>query len=160
MTSKNITIRRAKKKDAKSVHEVLLAAFEEYRSFYSPEGFSDTILSEKTAKARIKEMNVYVAVDQHGRIIGTIGWQKISKNKGHIRGMGVIPMWQGKKGPAKLLLTQVEEEAVLKGCKMLTLDTTVVLKRAQKFYKKNGFKETRKTGDFFGSVVYEFAKKI
>ena len=160
MSFENYTIRRAEKKDAKAIHEVLLAAFEEYRFYYSPEGFSDTVLSEKTAKTRIKEMNVYVAVDQRGKIIATIGWQKISKEEGHIRGMGIIPMWQGKNGPAKLLLSQVEEEAIIKGCKMLTLDTTKVLERAQSFYIKNGFKETGKTGNFFGSVIYEFAKTL
>ena len=160
MTSGNITIRRAKKEDAKAVHEVLLAAFEEYRFFYSPEGFSDTILSENTAKTRIKEMNVYVAINQYGKIIGTIGWQKMSKEEGHIRGMGVIPKWQGKEGPAKLLLKHVEEEAILEGCKILTLDTTEVLKRAQRFYKKNSFRESGKTGDFFGSLIYEFVKNL
>ena len=87
LRSENFTIRRAKKKDAKAIHEVLFLAFEEYRSFYSPEGFSDTVLSEKSARDRIMQMNVYVTVDNHGRIIGTIGWQKENK-EGHIRGMG------------------------------------------------------------------------
>ncbi|MFX1494890.1 MAG: GNAT family N-acetyltransferase [Promethearchaeota archaeon] len=152
------TIRLATIKDAKAVHEVLLAAFEDYRSFYSPEGFTDTILSEQRAKDRIKEMKVYLAVDQHGKIIGTIGWQKLNKDEGHIRGMGVIPSQQGRNGPAALLLRQVERDAQLENCKILTLDTTEILKRAQKFYEKNGYKRTGKTADFFGSIIYEFAK--
>jgi len=40
----------------------------------------------------------------------------------------------------------------------LTLDTTEILKRAQNFYEKNGYKRTGKTGDFFGLIIYEFAK--
>ena len=157
---KDFTIRLATIKDVKAVHEVLLAAFEEYRSYYSPEGFADTILSEERAKDRIKETNVYVAVNQHGKIIGTIGWEKLNESEGHIRGMGVIPSQQGRKGPAVSLLRQVERDAQLESCKILTLDTTEILKRAQNFYEKNGFKKTGKIGDFFGSIIYEFAKTL
>ncbi|MFX0017819.1 MAG: GNAT family N-acetyltransferase [Promethearchaeota archaeon] len=157
---KDFTIRLATIKDAKAVHEVLLAAFAEYTCFYSTEGFADTVLSEERAKDRIKEMKVYVAIDQHGKIIGTIGWQKLNENEGHIRGMGVIPIQQGKDSPAISLLRQVERDAQLEGCKILTLDTTEILKRAQNFYEKNGFQKTGKIGDFFGSIIYEFAKTL
>lgn len=153
-------IRLATIEDAKAVHEVLIAAFEEYRFFYSPAGFTDTVLSEEEAKDRIKEMKVYVAVDRNGKIIGTIGWQKLNKEEGHIRGMGVIPSRQGKRSPATMLLKCVEREAQLENCKILTLDTTEILKRAQKFYEKNGYKQTGKTGNFFGSIIYEFAKTL
>ena len=105
-------------------------------------------------------MSLYVAVDQEGLIIGTIGWQKVSTDEGHIRGMAVIPKRQGKTSPAATLLKIVEDDARSKGCNILTLDTTKVLKRAQNFYKKHGFKKTGKTGDFFGSIIYEYAKKI
>ncbi len=157
---KDFIIRLATIKDAKAIHEVLLAAFEEYRSYYSPEGFTDTVLSEEKAKVRIKETKVYVAIDQHGKIIGTIGWQKLNKEEGHIRGMGVVPIRQGKSSPAMSLLKRVERDAKLENCKILTLDTTEILKRAQKFYEKNGYKWTGKTGDFFGSIIYEFAKTL
>ncbi|MGB5912752.1 MAG: GNAT family N-acetyltransferase [Promethearchaeia archaeon] len=157
---KDFTIRLATIKDAKAVHEVLLAAFEAYRSFYSPEGFADTVLSEERAKDRIKETNVYVAVDQYGKIIGTIGWQKLNESEGHIRGMGIIPSQQGRGSPATSLLRQVERDAQLESCKILTLDTTEILKRAQSFYEKNGFKKTGRIRDFFDSIIYEFAKTL
>ena len=157
---KDFTIRLETINDAKAVHEVLLAAFEEYRSFYSPEGFTDTVLSEEKAKDRIKETKVYVAVDHYGKIIGTIGWQKLNEIEGHIRGMGVIPSKQGRDSPATSLLRQVERDAQFENCKILTLDTTEILKRAQNFYEKNGFKKTGKIGKFFGSIIYEFAKNL
>lgn len=160
LMTKDIIIRRATKKDSEAVHETLLAAFEKYQSYYSPKGFTDTVLSKEMAKDRIKEMNVYIAVEKEGKIIGTIGWQKLNDSEGHIRGMGVIPNWQGKKGPAKLLLQQVEKDAKKEGCIILTLDTTEVLKRAQHFYEKNGFRKTGKIGDFFGSLIHEFEKKL
>ena len=74
--------------------------------------------------------------------------------------MVVIPEKQGKTSPTATLLKTVEDHAGSKGCNILTLDTTIVLKRAQNFYKKHGFKKTGKTGDFFGSIIYEYAKKI
>jgi len=157
---KDYKIRKAKSDDAKGIHEVLLRAFEEFREFYSPEGFSDTVLSEQIALERMKEMTVFVAIEHNGKIIGTISWKKVSENEGHIRGMAVHPKKQGKIGPAAELLHKVENDALSQGCTYLTLDTTAILKRAQNFYKKHGFKKTGKTGDFFGSTIYEFAKKI
>lgn len=155
---KQYEIRRAESDDAKDIHGVLLAAFEEYRQFYTPEGFLDTVMSEDAIKKRMKEMTLYVAIDQNGKVIGTIGWQKVSEKEGHIRGMAVLPEKQGKNSPALALLRAVENNARPKGCTYLTLDTTAPLKRAQSFYKKHGFKETGKTGDFFGSIVYEYSK--
>jgi N-acetylglutamate synthase-like GNAT family acetyltransferase len=154
------TIRKAQPKDARGIHEVILAAFEEFRDFYSPEGFADTVMSENVALERLKKMTLFVAVIQNNTIIGTVGWQKISEKEGHIRGMAVNPKFQGKNGPAADLLNEVENDALSQGCTFLTLDTTGVLKRAQHFYKKHGFIETGKTGDFFGSTIYEFKKEI
>jgi len=157
---KEYNIRKAQSDDAKGIHEVLLRAFEEFRDFYTPEGFSDTVLSEKIALERMKEMTVFVAMDGNGKIIGTIGWKKVSEREGHIRGMAVHPKRQGKHSPAAELLQKVEKDAHSQGCTYLTLDTTAILKRAQNFCKKHGFKKTGKTGDFFGSIIYQFAKKI
>jgi ribosomal protein S18 acetylase RimI-like enzyme len=151
-------IRPAKIEDAKGIYEVLLAAFEEFRYYYSPEGFNDTVMSELAVIKRMKEMILFVATDQKKRIIGTIGWQKLDNEEGHIRGMAVIPDYQGRHGPAAALLQVVEKDALSEGCSFLTLDTTEVLKRAQNFYKKHGFKGSGKTGDFFGSKIYEFIK--
>ncbi|MFX1279349.1 MAG: GNAT family N-acetyltransferase [Promethearchaeota archaeon] len=155
-----LIIRKAEIKDAKRIHEVILAAFEQYRYFYSPEGFADTVMSEAMAVERIKRTTIYIAEDQSGEIIGTIGWKKVSKEEGHIRGMAVHPNFQGKKSPATDLLKMVEIDALSEGCSFLTLDTTEVLERAQNFYRKNGFAKTGKTGDFFGATIFEFKKII
>ena len=153
-------IRKAETKDAKGIHEVILAAFEEFRDFYSLEGFADTVMSEEVALKRTKEMNLYVAIDLIGEIIGTIGWTKVSKEEGHIRGMAVYPKYQGNNSPAASLLQTVEDETNSQDCIFLSLDTTEILKRAQNFYRKHGFKETGKTGDFFGTIIIEFVKEI
>lgn len=153
-------IRKAKPDDANDIHKVLLAAFEEYRNYYTSEGFHDTVMSKEAVLKRMKEMTLYVATDERQKIIGTIGWQKIDAKEAHIRGMAVLPDKQGKNSPATALLEIIEKDARSEGCKLLTLDTTVILERAQNFYKKRGFEKTGKTGNFFGSIIYEFAKEI
>jgi N-acetylglutamate synthase-like GNAT family acetyltransferase len=156
----NYLVRHANKDDAKGIHEVLLTAFEEYRHYYTPEGFNDTVMSEKAVIERMNDMTIFVAVDKKQNIIGTVGWQKINIKEAHIRGMAVLPEWQGNKSPASGLLQIVEKDAISKGCLYLTLDTTAVLKRAGIFYKKHGFKKMGKTGDFFGSIIYEYIKYL
>ena len=135
----NFTIRLATIKDAKAVHKVLLAAFEEYRFYYSPEGFADTVLSEEKAKDRIKETKVYVAVDQSGKIIGTIGWQKLNESEGHIRGMGVIPRHQGK-GIGSYLLQLGIRELMKRDVETIKLSVRVKNPSAIKVYQRNGFR--------------------
>ncbi|MFX0041654.1 MAG: GNAT family N-acetyltransferase [Candidatus Hodarchaeota archaeon] len=155
------SICRASFNDIQPIQEVLLAAFEEYREFYTPEAFTDTILSnDETAKERLKQMKVYVAIDYDGNIIGTIGWQKLDIEEGHIRGMAVHPKKQGRNSPATSLLQYVEDEARSEGCKIMTLDTTDILQRAQKFYSKNGYKKTGKTTKWLGHIIIEFAKQL
>ncbi|UCC19205.1 MAG: GNAT family N-acetyltransferase [Promethearchaeota archaeon] len=156
----NFVIRKAIHSDANNIHKVILAAFEEYQEYYTPEGFADTVMSEKSTLERMREMILYVAINQEGSIIGSIGWQKINEKEGHIRGMAVHPQWQGRNSPAKALLQIVENDAKSRGCTFLTLNTTEILKRAQKFYEKNGFKRTGKMGDFFGSTIYEYIKLL
>jgi ribosomal protein S18 acetylase RimI-like enzyme len=157
---KYFKIRKAIPQDSKNIHEVVLAAFEEYRRYYSTEGFEDTVMSEELVSERMKNMTIFVAVHKKEKIIGTIGWQKVSDQEGHIRGMAVHPKWQGRNSPASALLQAVEKDAILNKCKFLSLDTTAVLKRAQNFYKKHQFKKTGKTGDFFGSKIFEYIKYL
>jgi N-acetylglutamate synthase-like GNAT family acetyltransferase len=157
---RNFKIRKANPQDAKNIHEVIFSAFEEYRNYYSSEGFEDTVMSEELVLKRMKFMTIYVAVDKKGKIIGTIGWQRISEEEGHVRGMAVLPEWWGSNSPASALLHIVEKDAFINKCQYLTLDTTAILKRAQNFYTKHKFKETGKTGDFFGSKIYEYIKYL
>ncbi len=153
-------IREATKEDAYEIHRVIAAAFEKYRSFYTNEAFNDTISSKEGIENRLDNSTIFIAVNDKQEIIGTIGWQKVTKNEAHIRGMAVLPQYQGKNSPASLLIKKVEEEAKKHSCLVISLDTTEILQRAQRFYSKHGFQKTRKTGDFFGNTIIEFIKKI
>lgn len=104
-------------------------------------------------------MSVFVAVNDSGEVVGTIGCAPAAGGEGHLRGMAVLPQWQGS-GVAEQLLKRAESELRDQGCARVTLDTTAPLERAVRFYTKNGYRATGRITDFFGMPLYEYAKTI
>jgi GNAT superfamily N-acetyltransferase len=78
----------------------------------------------------------------------------INEHEGHIRGMAVLPFWQGV-GIAGQLLKLVESELWEKGCSVISLD-----KSRKTFYEKSGFRPTGKITDFFGMPLFEYVKPL
>jgi len=115
------------------------------------------VLTVDSIQNRLQEMCVYVAVCGN-EIIGTIGC-KVVGEEGHLRGMAVLPQWQGT-GVALALLQRAEARLRRDHCKRVTLDTTEPLKRAVRFYEKQGFNATGRGSDFFGMRLYEFVKSL
>ena len=107
------------------------------------------MLTPQTVYERLKGMSVFLAVTGTGEIVGTIGCQVVSAEEGHLRGMAVLPEWQGH-GVAELLLRRAARELRSKGCVRVSLDTIKPLQRAVRFYEKHGFRSSRKASDFFG----------
>ena len=102
-------------------------------------------------------MHVLVATAA-GNVVGTISGS-CNAEEGHLRGMAVLPEWHGLGVAAKLL---VGIEALLQGygCKRITLDTTLPLVPAMKFYERNGYRRSEKTADFFGMRLLEYVKQL
>ena len=90
-------------------------------------------------------------------IIGTVACNLVSPEEGHIRGMAVLPSWQGAR-IAQQLLERAEAELVAQKRVRITLDTTEPLKRAISFYQRNGFRPSGQVSDFFGMPLYEYVK--
>lgn len=155
---KSHSIRRAGAQDEQSVLECLRVAFEPFRQFYSPEGFADTTLTPATYQQRLRRSTIFVA-EERGEVIGTIACNRISEEEGHLRGMAVLPDHQGA-GVAQSLLDAAETEIERWGCKRITLDTTQPLKRAIRFYERNGYRPTGKVGDFYGLPLHEYEKQL
>jgi ribosomal protein S18 acetylase RimI-like enzyme len=151
------SIRRATSSDAGPVLDCLAAAFEPYRQQYTPAAFSDTVLSAQTIHERMKSMALFVAVVPPGEIVGTIGCQVSSPGEGHLRGMAVLPQWQGQ-GIAERLLASAESELLNCQCVRVTLDTTEPLQRAMRFYEKNGYRRSGRVTDFFAMPLFEYVK--
>ena len=152
-------VRRASECDAEGILACLGAAFEPYREFYSREGFEDTTLTRETIYSRLREMAVFVAQDASGEVIGTIGCKMADREEGHLRGMAVRSAWQGR-GVAAQLLGVAEAELRARGCQRVTLDTTAPLKRAMRFYERNGYRASGKVGDYHGMPLFEYVKAL
>ena len=134
-------------------------AFEPYRSSYTPDAFSDTILTPETIQQRLASMSIFVAVTESGDIIGTIACAVIDGGEGHLRGMAFLPQWQGH-GIAEKLLHAAEAELIATNCARITLDTTEPLLRAMRFYEKQGYRRSGKITDFFGMPLHEYVKDL
>jgi len=78
---------------------------------------------------------------------------------GHIRGMAVLPDYQGK-GAADQLLHAAEAALRAAGCTRVTLDTTAPLQRAIRFYERNGYRATGHVSDFYGMELFEYEKDL
>ena len=152
-------IRPARTEDAAAILQCLRAAFEPYRSQYTPQAWLDTVMTPDTLLYRLTSMTVLVAVSAEGNIVGTIGGAAVSSSEGHLRGMAVAPEEHGR-GIAQRLLEAMEKHLTAKGSTRISLDTTEPLQRAMRFYEKNGYRRTGKITDFFGMPLIEYAKSF
>ena len=155
----SFAIRKATYEDCAAVLDCLRSAFAPYRESYTPEAFSDTVLTPDSFRHRLAEMSVVVATSTSGEVIGTIAYKVLEGGEGHLRGMAVRPEWHGR-GLSIGLLEKAEDELRKAGCKIITLDTTEPLRRAIRFYEQNGYRPTGKVGCFFGMPLFEYSKTI
>lgn len=152
-------IRKATGADAAGILDCLRLAFEPYRGDYTAEGFNDSVLTAETIHQRMATMSILVAIDNGGQIAGTIASRVVCPEEGHLRGMAVLPEWQGS-GLGQQLLAAAESELRARQCRRVTLNTTQPLQRAIRFYEKNGYRLSGKVTDFFGMPLYEYVKPL
>ena len=150
------SIRRAAPRDSQGILDCLRQAFELYRQCYTDLAFADTVLTPATLQRRQSEMQILVAVDPANRVIGTVAFG-VTDREGHVRGMAVLPDYQGC-GLAAALLTRVEADLRELNCISVTLETTGPLTRAIHFYEKNGFSRTAEIFSFFGMELHGYRK--
>jgi len=151
-----IEIRSADHADAVAILRCLTAAFAPYRNEYTPAAFADTVLSHEALNLRLHQMHVLVAT-VGGNVVGTVAG--VCNEEGHLRGMAVLPEWRGQ-GVAAKLLAAIEGLLRDEGCKRITLDTTLPLAPAMKFYEKNGYHRSGTIADFFGMPLIEYVKQL
>jgi len=153
------TIRPALISDAEEIHECLRVAFGRFLDSYSHEAFLDTVPTVENVRERFHTMSLFVAEDSGRKVIGTIAYYLKSPQEGYIRGMAVLPDWQGR-GVAQRLMETAEAEVRERGGARVSLDTTDPLQRAIRFYEKNGYRRTGNIEDFFGMPLHEFTKEL
>src|SRR5262245_426572 len=155
-----IRIRLAIFSDAPSIASVLHHSFVEYRSSYTPQGFSATVLTidEIEARLRLNEGPVWVALCGKA-IIGTVSAVPIGESV-YIRSMSVLPAARGL-GVGVMLLKQIEMYALANGHNGLVLSTTPFLHRAIRLYEHFGFHRCDKCDyDLFGTPLFTMIKTL
>jgi ribosomal protein S18 acetylase RimI-like enzyme len=157
--TKPLNIRRATLADADGILNCLQVAFAPYRTDYTAEAFSDTVLTPKTLAERLDKMSVLAALDESRQVVGTVAYSLMDSTEGHIRGMAVRPEWHGC-GVAQRLLDRVQSALQELRCFAITLDTTRPLQRAISFYEKNGFRATGEVECFFGMDLLKYRKDL
>ena len=159
MTGAHATIRRATDENAPGILACLHEAFEPYRAEYTPGAFLDTVLTAEALSARLREMTVLLAVTDEREVIGTIAYTCAASGEGHLRGMAVRVSRLGQ-GVAQQLLEAAETGLRSAGCSRVTLDTTLPLARATRFYERNGYARSGRVTDFFGMPLAEYFKEL
>jgi GNAT superfamily N-acetyltransferase len=154
-----VRLRRATLRDAPGLLACLHAAFAQYQGDYTAAAYEDTTLTQTAVLDRLARMRVVVAVDSVGAVIGTLATERRSRAEGHLRGMAVVPEYQGT-GVAAALLRDALRQLTRDGCERVTLDTTRPLERAVRFYEKNGFHRSGGVGDLFGMPLFEFVRPL
>jgi [ribosomal protein S18]-alanine N-acetyltransferase len=153
------TVRPALVSDAEEIQACLRRAFGNFLDSYTREAFRDTVPTVEDVRERFHSMSLFVAEDRERKVIGTVAWYLKSSQEGYLRGMAVLPEWQGK-GVAQRLLQAAEADIRRHGCSRVALDTTDPLERAIHFYEKQGFRRTGYIEDFFGMPLHEFVKEL
>jgi len=153
------TIRKATLHDMNAVLECLRSAFAPYQHHYTRIAFEDTTLTQESYTRRLREMTVFVALNDSGRVVGTLACNVIGEREGHLRGIAVLPECQAS-GIANQLLAHAECELAQRNCSHVTLDTTEPLERAMRFYERHGYRRSGKVGDFFGMPLIEYVKEL
>jgi GNAT superfamily N-acetyltransferase len=132
-----LQVRRASAEDATAVSTVLLEAFREYQSQYTPDGFAATTPDASSVIERLEEGPIWVA-ELDNQVVGTAS-AVLHESRGlYVRGMAVLPEGRGL-GVGAVLLDAIESFAKEFGCQCLYLRTTPFLHRAIRLYTNLGF---------------------
>jgi ribosomal protein S18 acetylase RimI-like enzyme len=151
-----VQIRQAVDSDASQMASLLREAFLEFRSDYTPEAFTATVLNAETIQNRLKEGPSWVAFENE-ILVGTAS--AVPKSGGlYIRSMAVSPRTRGQ-GIGKLLLVQVEDFATEKRFNHLILSTTPFLLNAIRLYESCGFQRNSDgPDDLCGTPLFTMVK--
>ncbi len=158
VVKETLVVRRARHAEIGSIASILRRAFQEFRPLYTPEAYALTTPDSKAIEQRWLEGPVWVAM-LAGKLVGTVA---AVPNKGslYIRSMAVLPQARGK-GIGRLLLAEVEREAIERGYRRMLLSTTPFLHAAIRLYEQFGFQKTLEgPHDLAGTPLIGMEKRL
>jgi ribosomal protein S18 acetylase RimI-like enzyme len=154
-----IRLRKAVLRDAQKIHELLSAAFEPYRQYYTEEAYNATVLSPQRIERRIhdRRRETWILLSNE-RCAGTVSL-KLDEKRVYIQSMAVAPAHQGR-GIGKSILEEIEKRGRELQCKELVLESFAPLTKAVTLYERYGFKSTGEKRQYYGIVIFEMVKKL
>jgi putative acetyltransferase len=93
-----------------------------------------------------------------GKAVGCAGLQVFDDGFGEVKRMYVLPNFQGK-GIGRQLLERVEEAAMASLVKVLRLETTEFLTKAQALYRAKGFVPCKAYGPYIDNPINLYFEK-
>lgn len=87
--------------------------------------------------------NFWVALNEEGKVIGSIGLQRLANDTCILKKFFIYKEYRGK-GYSDGLFHAFIQYAKSRGVKTVILDTPSIAARSHRFYEKNGFKEISK----------------
>ena len=150
-------VRLASPDDASPIAAVLLAAFRDFESQYTPPGFRATTPTAEEIVGRLAEGPSWIALDDR-QVVGTVSAVERADDI-YLRSMAVLPSARGR-GIATRLLETVEAFAVSRRARRLTLSTTPFLTDAIRLYEQAGFRRTPAPLDLYGTPLFGMVKEL
>jgi DNA-binding MarR family transcriptional regulator/N-acetylglutamate synthase-like GNAT family acetyltransferase len=150
------TIRRAVAGDADAIAGVLLRAFAEQETAFTPAAFAVSTPDPAALAERIATDPVWVA-EQDRRVVGTVSAAPHPPSL-FVRSLAVLPEARGS-GLAALLLAEAERCARRLGLDRLELDTTPFQTAAARVYERFGFRPSRRH-DLHGTAMTRMVRLI
>ena len=142
---------------SREIAEVLRVAFSEFEPLYTAAAFQATTPSAEEVAGRFVEGPIWIARDAE-TVIGTVSAVP-REDAIYIRSMAVLPSARGR-GVAGKLLEVVEEFALNRGARRLTLMTTPFLTSAIRLYTMAGFHRLPEPSDLHGTPLFEMSKTV
>ncbi|MFX0209286.1 MAG: GNAT family N-acetyltransferase [Candidatus Hodarchaeota archaeon] len=154
----NLKIRKATLNDIQEIHDLLSDSFSPYYQYYTQKAYTKTVVPVVTIKKRIKCQKTDVLVASYrNKIVGTASIEIKKKGKLHIRSMAVKSDFQNK-GIGSQILKEIDEIALNKHSKIISLECFEPLIKAASLYKRFRYKLSGKTKNYYGITVFEMIK--
>ncbi|MFX0171795.1 MAG: GNAT family N-acetyltransferase [Candidatus Hodarchaeota archaeon] len=157
---KNIKIRKATLNDVQEIHDLLSDSFTPYYQYFTHKAYIKTVVTPVTIKKRIKGQKTDVLVASfRNKIVGTASIEIQKEGRLHIRSMAIKHDFQNR-GIGNLILEEIDEIALNKHSKIISLECFEPLSKAVSLYKKVGYKLTGKKRNYHGITIFEMSKDL